>query len=290
MSREAHVRFCERLAVKSRWPTLPPDELATKIDVATKALAGASPNTLVMQGEWVLEHDFPRRNPRAETAGKAFVELVRRNVAVEGQLTSRNMPSFFVRTQFATKTPPTLLPLAMVSVPVPAARRSCSSRPPRSRSGTCRRGSSGSRPPAARPASVFVVVEAAEATVGRRVAEHPVVVRVLAGVEGRARRAAERPVGEVVGEGRALSRELRLDGRHLGQRGRVWSSVITTTTLGRCSSPPARARSLPPAIPAAIAATAGARAPTRRRAPIAPPNPEWPPKSRATTNNSVLPA
>ena len=57
--------------------------------------------------------------------------------------------------------------------------------------------------PAARAAASSAVSSRAKPPIGRLFAEHAVVVGVLAGVEGRARGAAERVVHEAVREGRA---------------------------------------------------------------------------------------
>ena len=114
------------------------------------------------------------------------------------------------------------------------------------------------------------VVEPGEAAVGRPVAEHAVVVRVLAGVERRPRRAAQRPVGEVVGERRPVGDELRArpsasseatpaSGRRSSRR-RCWAAAVAGLA----------ARRSPPGPPAATAATADRDAHARERhAPIA---------------------
>ena len=61
-------------------------------------------------------------------------------------------------------------------------------------------------------------VEPVEAAQRRRVAEHPVVVGVLAGEEGRPRGTADRPVGDAGRKAGALAADQRVDLRHVAQR------------------------------------------------------------------------
>ena len=79
------------------------------------------------------------------------------------------------------------------------------------------------------------VVQAPVPAVRRRpVAVHAVVVHVLAGEEGRPRRAAEREVHEAVRERGALDAPSRARVRGMKRiSSAVWSSVITTTMFGR---------------------------------------------------------
>ncbi len=123
-------------------------------------------------------------------------------------------------------------------MPLRPAGRHADRRCPRSRSGTCRCGPCSSRRSTSRPASRSCVERCEAADRGALVAEHPVVVRVLAGEQGRPRGTAQRPDREVRREGRAAARRSCCSRqRHEPHRSWVWSSLSSRTMLGRsCAS------------------------------------------------------
>ena len=105
-------------------------------------------------------------------------------------------------------------------------------------------------------------VERAVAALGRPVAEHAVVVGVLPGEEGRARRAAERERHEAAGERGALAAEQRAHAGHHPHRLERLVVGHQTTTFGRFAA--AASASPAPARPGTRAAAP--RRPEARRA------------------------